>query len=232
VPVNSWSGDAGAWPEDPVMRGALRISGTVLDPGATWYVTTDRLGWSTVVLLSEPEPAECWDAFSILRRCAEANCDPVRTALALRDRLREHSIDRCRRTGLAVARIGPHGRLVELVNVSLPTVLHWDPIEGLSPYEPIFHDLDALTGSATSEMLRLRPGSALVLTTPGVLDHHASWSELRRFALALGLDPLGGTVADAPPSELARVLRSSWGGADAPSGIVVIGLPGIVQQVA
>src|SRR5690606_4104518 len=137
--------------------------------GASWYVTTDRLGWSTVALISDAGGTEDWDAAGTLRRCAEAACDPVQTALALRDALRGTSLNRCRHAGLAVARIGPHGRLVELINVSLPTVLHWDPVEQLSPYEPVFTDLDAMTSAASSEMLRLRPGAALVLTTAGVL---------------------------------------------------------------
>jgi hypothetical protein len=232
LPVRTWSGDEHAWPDDPVARGPLRISGTVLGGGASWYVTTDRLGWSTVALLSDPGGLGDWDAGAVLRRCAETTCEPVQTALAIRDRLREHSPARCRRAGLAVARIGPFGRLIELVNGSLPTVLHWDPVEGLSPYEPVFPSLDAMTAAASSEMLRLRSGAALVLTTAGVLPDEAGWSELRGFARAIGLDPLGGTVADAPPSELRRLLCTFWGRSAAPAGVVVIGLPSFVQQVA
>jgi hypothetical protein len=231
--IHSWSWGARAWQDEPVARGSLRISGTVLDGGASWYVTTDRLGWSTVALISDVEGADGWDALGTLRRCADGARDPVHTALAIRDRLRVVSRERCRNTGLAVARFGPDGRLLELVNVSMPTVLHWDPVEGLSPYEPLFPSLDAMTEDANSEMLRLKPGSALVLATQGVLPHDASWSALRGFVRAVGIDAFGGTVADAPPSELERVLRSSWGfDPEAPTGMVLAGLPSIEQQVA
>lgn len=231
--MHGWSGeDECAWPDDPFARGPLRISGTVLGDGASWYVTTDRLGWSTVALISDAGGTDDWDAAGILRRCAEAACDPVQTALALRDALRSTSLARCRHAGLAVARIGPHGRLVELLNVSLPTVLHWDPVEQLSPYEPVFTDLDAMTSAVSSEMLRLRPGAALVLTTAGVLPDEASWEDLHRFTRALALNPLGGTIADAPPSELRRMLTSSWSGRGGPVGIVVAGIPSVVHQVA
>lgn len=229
--VHAWSSDERAWPDDPVVRGPLRISGTVLGDEARWYVATDQLGWSTVALVSTPGGAEDWDAAGTLERCAEAACEPVQTALALQDSLRA-SPSRSRDAGLAVARIGPHGRLVEILNVSLPTVLHWDPVEGISPYEPLFTDLDAMTLGASSEMLRLRAGAALVMTTAGVLPDEAGWAELRGFTRALALDPLGGTIADAPPSELRRVLCSSWSLRQGPVGIVVAGLPSILEEVA
>ncbi len=230
--MHAWTGDEHVWPDDPVARGPLRISGTVLGEGASWYVTTDRLGWSVVALISDPGGVDDWDAAATLRRCAEAGCPPVQTALALQDALRACSRERARATGLALARIGPMGRLVEIFNVSLPTVLHWDPVEGLSPYEPLFTDLDAMTAGASNDLLRLQLGSAVVLTTSGVLPDEASWDELRRFTRALALDPLGGTIADAPPSELRRVLSSSWGLRKGPVGVVVAGLPSVVQQVA
>lgn len=226
------SGDEHAWPDDSVARGPLRISGTVLGDGASWYVTADRLGWTTVTLLSELGNAADWDAAGTLQRCAEVGCDPLQTALAMRDAVRSCSLARARSTGLAVARIGPHGRLVELLNVSLPTVLHWDPVEGISPYEPVFTDLDGLTTAPSSEMLRLHPGSALVMTTAGVLPHEAGWAELRGFTEALALDTIGGTIADAPPSELRRLLCSYWGMGEGPTGVVVAGLPAILAQVA
>lgn len=50
--MHAWTGDEHVWPDDPVARGPLRISGTVLGEGASWYVTTDRLGWSVVALIS------------------------------------------------------------------------------------------------------------------------------------------------------------------------------------
>jgi hypothetical protein len=215
--------------DDPLAHGPVRISGTVIGEGARWYSTTDRLGWTTIVLL---EDEEGWDAVGTLQRCAAQNLPPARTALALRDGLRELSVDYGRRTGLAVARIGPYGQMIELVNTSLPTVLHWDPVEGLSPYEPLFFDLDSMTAYTDSEFVSLRPGGALVLTTEAVLPHDAGFWQLRGFARALGLDPCGGTLADAPASELARLLRTSWGCRRAPAGIVVIGIPSAIQQVA
>lgn len=232
APVHTWSWGERAWRDEPVARGALRISGTVLDGGASWHVTTDRLGWATVALLSEPGNADGWDLPGTLRRCADHSLDPIQTALAIRDRLRAASRERCREAGLAVARFGPDGRLLELLNVSLPTVLHWDPIEGISPYEPVFRNLDEMTRAASSEMIRLRAGAALVLATQGVLPHDASWSTLSGFVRAVGLEPFGGTVADAPPSELARVLRASWSVGGGPAGLVLAGLPLLEQQVA
>lgn len=230
--IHAASGQEQAWPDDPVARGPLRISGTVLGDEASWYVATDHLGWSTVALISDPEGTDDWGAASTLHRCAEAACEPVQTALALQDTLRAHSPERCARVGLAVARVGPHGRLVELINVSLPTVLHWDPVEGIAPYEPLFPDLDAMTLGASSEMLRLRAGAALVMTTAGVLPEEAGWAELRGFTRALALDPLGGTIADAPPSELRRILCSSWNLREGPVGIVIAGLPSVLEEVA
>jgi hypothetical protein len=226
------SGDEHAWSDGPVARGPLRISGTVLGDGASWYVTTDRLGWTTIALLSELGNPSDWDASGTLERCAELACDPLQTAMALREAIRSCSSARARSAGLAVARIGPHGRLVELLNVSLPTVLHWDPTEGISPYEPVFTDLDQLTAAASSEMLRLRPGAALVMTTSGVLSHEAGWSELRGFTQALALDSVGGTIADAPPSELRRLLCSYWGLGEGPTGVLIAGLPSVSSEVA
>lgn len=204
----------------------------MLGDDASWYVTTDRLGWTTVALASEVGTSADWDAAGTMERCAELACDPLQTAIAVREAIRACSPIRCRSAGLAVARIGPHGRLVELLNVSLPTVLHWDPVEGISPYEPVFTDLDQLTGAANSELLRLHAGSALVMTTTGVLPHEAGWAELRGFTHALALDPLGGTIADAPPSELRRLLSSYWGRGEGPTGVVIAGLPSLVAQVA
>ena len=227
--VRSWRGDARGWPDAPLEHGPLRISGTVLDDGASWHVTTDRLGWSTVALLADPTgPTGVPDVTEALRLSAQETADPLDTALALRDVLGPRAAE----TGLALARVGPHGQLVELLNVSLPTVLVWDPVEGLSPYEAAAESLAELRADASSDVLRLRAGSALVLATCGLLPIDADWCSLRRFVRALGLDPLGGTIAEAPPPELARVLETSWGRAPGPAGVVVIGLPAVFSQVA
>lgn len=225
--VRSWLGDAHAWPDAPLEQGNVRISGTALDVGASWYVTTDRLGWTTVVLLDDQARGDVGDLRPILRDAARRSADPIVTALALQDALGE----RARSVGLAIARVGPYGSLVELLNVSLPTVLVWDPIEGLSPYEPLVNSLAELR-AGESDIVRLHAGGAVTLTTSGVLPANASWKELRGFVRALGIDPLGGTVAEAPPVELGRLLRGSWGGEDGPRAVVVVGLPSAQMQVA
>jgi hypothetical protein len=220
--------------EDPIAQGSLRFSGAVLDAGAHWYLTVDCFGWSTLVLLSEPSTealVEDWDIGPALRRCAERACGPVETALAIRDVLRSLAPERAPRTGLAVARFGPDGAIVELLNASLSTVLAWDPIEGLCPYEPLCSDLDALTPIAKGELIRLRAGSALVFASEGVLPSDAGWATLASFVRLIGLDAFGGTVADAPQSELARMLRA-WGGGRGPAGFVVAGVPSVVADVA
>ena len=227
--VRSWRGDAHGWPDAPLVQGPLRISGTVLDEGASWHVTHDRLGWSTVALLADPiAPAHVSDVVESLRLAAQQSSDPVETALLLRDVIGP----RAAHIGLAIARVDPHGRLLELLNVSLPTVLVWDPVDGLYPYEPAARSLAELRSDASSDVLRLKMGAVLTLATGGVLPIDADWWALRRFVRAIGLDPLGGTVAEASPTELARLLQTSWRRAADPAGVVVIGLPTIARQVA
>jgi hypothetical protein len=103
---------------------------------------------------------------------------------------------------------------------------------GISPYEPIFSTSTQLPGwraARCSGCDRAPPSSwrprAFYRTRRG-------WTTLASFVRALGLDAFGGTVADAPPSELARVLRTSWGCGSGPTGMVVAGLPSLEQQVA
>jgi len=228
-PVRSWSGDDRGWPEQSLEHGDLRITGTVLDDGASWHVTTDRLGWTTIALIAVPDG--CSDGPDVVEamRLAAAECsDPVQTARILRVALGKRAAG----VGLAVARIGPYGRIVELLNVSLPAVLHWDPIEGMSPFEPMCDSLDDLGLDVRTEILRLSGGAALAFATPGVLTRDADFKELRGFVRAMALDPLGGTVAEAPPTELARLLRSSWGRQPGPTAVVVLGLPCERRQVA
>lgn len=228
-PVRSWRGDPGGWPDAPLEQGPLRISGTVLDDGASWHVTTDRLGWSTIALIADPAaPTHVPDVTETLRIAAAETADPMDTARLLRDALGPRSD----RVGLAIARVGRFGRLVELLNVSLPSVLCWDPVEGLLPFEPMVPSLGELPARGTSEVLRLQMGGALALTTCGLLPLDADWGELRRFVRALGLDPIGGAIAEARPEELRRVLQASWRRLLGPAGIVVIGLPPVSHMAA
>ncbi|MCC6873689.1 MAG: hypothetical protein IT378_05200 [Sandaracinaceae bacterium] len=65
------------------------------------------------------------------------------------------------------------------------------------------------------------------------MPRDAGFHDLSAFAVALGLDPLGGALAQATGAELARVVSGSWGAdPDAPSALVVIGLPCAEQHVA
>jgi hypothetical protein len=228
-PVRSWQGDARGWPHAPLEQGPIRISGTVLDDGASWHVTTDRLGWSTITLLADTAfPADVPDVTETLHLAASETADPMATARMLRDTLgaRAESI------GLAIARVGRFGQLVELLNVSLPSVLFWDPVEGLLPFEPMVPSLAELPPRGTSEVMRLNAGGALALTTCGLLPIDADWEELRHFVRALGLDPIGGAIAEAHPQELTRVLQASWRRMLGPAGVVVIGVPPVSQMVA
>lgn len=207
----------------------MRITGAVLDSGACWHVTTDRLGWTTVALASDPTGRVSRSRVDrALRVAAAENASPVETAMCVREALGPSAA----RTGLAVARISPHGRIVELLNVSLPTVIQWDPVQGISPLEPLFASLRELRADAVTEVLRLSAGSVLALATCGLLSRDASWQELRTFVSAVALDPLGGTLAEAPPAELERLLESSWPVRTSPSALVVLGIPSAIRQVA
>jgi hypothetical protein len=197
----------------------------VVGGGTSWFVNSDRLGWTTLALLSAVEPLPGWDAVGTLERCARLAMDPLETAVAVREALRARLGVRRRAIGLAVARIGPRSHHVELFNASLPTVLHWDPSEGLALYEAALPELDRLTPTSRTEALRLRPGAALVMATSGVLSREAGWPEVRRFTRALALDVLGGTLADAPPDELRRLLVTSWEVGVEPRGMLVAGIP-------
>src|SRR3972149_4116722 len=55
-PVHTWSGDESVWPEAALSQGPVRISGSVLDRGASWHVARDRLGGTTVVLIGRAAP--------------------------------------------------------------------------------------------------------------------------------------------------------------------------------
>lgn len=233
--IHSVRGDLERFPEAPVEHGPLRISGTVLGAGARWFVTTDRLGWSTVALVSAP-PDPCPERLELeghrieqaLQGAAAECADPIHTARRLRDVFDLRAAE----TGISIVRVAPFGELVELCGVGCSTTLHWDPVEGLSPYEPCDPSLAALGEDAESDILHLRAGSVLVLTTSAVLPLESSWNDLRRFVRAMAVDPLGGTLAQASPRELARLLRTSWHRGPGPAGLVVIGLPPAIRQVA
>lgn len=196
----------------PFEQGPVRISGTTsLD--SSWQVIPDRLGWKTVVLASGLPDAWSSRLLSSLGTDAE---DVARAAVGLDRQLRRWA--EAESVGVALARIAPEGRLIEFYNASLPTVLHWDPIEGVSPYEPA-HD-------QRSEVVRFSPGAALIFATEGVLGRGASWSDLRAFTRDIGLEPLGGNLAEAPSAELARLIRDRRLGYElSAAGLVVIGLP-------
>jgi hypothetical protein len=228
-PVRGWSGGETGRPPASLEQGPVRISGAVLDGGACWHVTTDRLGWTTVALVGDPRGRVSRSRVDrALRVAAAETAGPVETALEVSEALGPMAAH----TGLAVARISPHGRIVELLNVSLPTVIQWDPIEGISPFEPIYDCLAQLRSDATTEVLHLSEGSVIALATCGVLSRDASWQELRSFVSAVALDPLGGTLAEAPPAELERLLESSWPIRTTPSALVVLGIPSAIRQVA
>lgn len=216
-------------PDMSLAQGPIRISGAALNAGASWHVASDRLGWTTVVLLgSAPTHVRTSSVDAVVRKCAEECADPLRTALAIRERLGNDAHD----AELGVLRIGPRGEIVEVLNATLPAVIHWEPREGFSPYEQVTSGLRWLNSRSETDMVRLRPGGALLATTRGVLPHDAGWSELNRFVHAIALDPLGGLVAEAPPTELARLLRTSWVSQPGPAAFVVIGMPPVIQQVA
>lgn len=228
-PVRGWSGDERGRPPASLEHGPLRISGAVLDPGACWHVITDQLGWTTVALVGDPRGSVGRSRVDrALRVAAAESASPVQTALGVREALGPTAAH----TGFAVARISPHGRIVELLNVSLPTVIQWEPVEGISPYEPLCGSLAELRADARAEVLRLSEGSVLALATCGILSRDATWKELRSFVSAVALDPLGGTLAEAPPVELERLLESSWPVRRTPSALVVIGIPSAIRQVA
>lgn len=229
-PVNAWSGDETVWPEAALEQGPVRISGSVLDGGASWHVARDRFGWTTVVLLGRRASiGGSTLAGAVLRAEADRRSDPARTAQAMLDHF---GPDDEETSELGVLRIAPQGVLVEILNVSLPAIIHHDPIHGTCPFEAVARGARQLPLSTLPEIVRLDTGAVLVATTSGVLSHDAGWDELNGFVSALALDHFGGLVAATPPPELGRLLRSSWRGADGPSGIVAVGLPGAAVRVA
>ncbi|MBX3274052.1 MAG: hypothetical protein KF729_27550 [Sandaracinaceae bacterium] len=221
-------GDATRAPIASLARGAVRISGTV-ERGASWHVVTDRLGWTTVVLVGSP-PDRALEASSVdavVRAAAERGLDPVRTARALAHRFGDR-IDACE---LGILRVGPRGCLAELLNVSLPAILHHDPRDGVAPYEAV--GVEAVrSGRAATDVVRLEPGALLLATTCGVLPRNAGWAELARFVTSLCFDQYGGELADVPPDELGRLLRSSLALEDGPRAVVAVGLPPAERLVA
>lgn len=215
----------------PLQSGPLRISGAVLEGDAAWHVFEDSLGWTNVVLMGR-DPATRDEPLvplePILREASDASADPMTTAELIAHRLGAQSF----RTELGIVRVGPYQRLVEVLNVSLPALVHWDPTEGMSPYEPVAASLGELPPGAMTEIVRLRPGAILTGATRGLISANADWGELRRFLRATAVDPVGGDVAEAAPSELARVVRHGWEPGGGPSGLVMVGIPRVHRQVA
>ncbi len=219
--TRSWRGDNFGWPEAALSQGDVRISGAVINDGVSWHVARDRLGWTTVALVGRPEGAALTSGVdAVVRACADRCADPLRTASELASYLRPWA----GRTEIGVLRIGPHGHLVELLNLSLPTIVHWDPEHGICPYEPLAIGLGQLPRART-EILRMDPGAVLVATTRGLLPHDAGWAELSRLVEGLAVHHFGGLISDMPPAELARLVRTSGVESRGPSGIVAVGLP-------
>ncbi|MFK7988096.1 MAG: hypothetical protein AB8I08_18900 [Sandaracinaceae bacterium] len=227
--VRSWRGDAGL-PETSLAKGGVRVTGSALDEGAQWYVTQDRFGWSTVVLVSDETGAPLPDLRPVLQLSASRSAEPSQTALDVREALG----DRADHVGFALARISPHGGLLELLNVSLATVLVWHPNEGLSPYEPCHPSLAACTAQLSSEVIRLHSGGLVAMTTSGVLASAAGWAELKQFVHDMAIDPLGGTLAQADPQEIGRLLAEAvpQGPRSSPRAAVMVGQPAAQTQVA
>ena len=219
-PTRSWTGDATAWPEGPLAQGAVRISGAV-ERDASWLVVTDRLGWTTLILLGRPDgkSPQTAEVDAVVRACADRCFDPVRIARALTHRFGLWMNE----AELGILRVGPHGHLVEVLNVSLPAIVHYDPHDGVMPFEPI-GATEALDPNAATEMVRLAPGGLLLATTEGVLPRSAGWAELHRFVASLGFDHFGGQLADVTPGELARVLRTSLDMGGGPRAVAAVGL--------
>lgn len=218
------------WPDGPIVRGALRISGVVLGGEAGWHVFRDGLGWTHVVLLGKRTNDASWRRAidTTIAEAASASAHPALTAELLGHRLGPDAIG----VGMGIVRVAPHHEVVELLNVSLPALVHWDPVDGMSPYEPVVPSLHELYPNACTEVLRLRRGAAIVAATEGIVEASAGWDELRGFLGACAVDPLGGDVADAAPAEIDRMMRVSWPERPGPRGLVVIGIPRAVERVA
>lgn len=219
-PTRSWIGDETAWPDSALAQGAVRISGAV-ERDASWHVVTDRLGWTTVVLVGrcDERALKSADVDAVVRACADRCFDPVRVARALTHRFGLWMSE----AELGILRVGPHGHLVELLNVSLPAILHYDMHEGVVPYEPL-GATEGLNELATTEMVSLEPGALLLAMTEGVLPRSAGWAELHHFVASMGFAHFGGQLADAAPPELARVLRTSVDLGRGPRAVAAIGL--------
>jgi len=218
------------WPDQPLITGPIRISGTVLGGDACWYVYRDALCWTNVVLVGrEPEDPRWRRGLDpIFAEAAEQSTRPTITAAMVARALGPAA----REVELGVVRIAPHHDIAEVLNVSLPALVHWDPLEGMVPYEPVAHDLSELPARAATEVVRLDDGAALVGVTRGLLSRSAGWSELRALLRASAIDPLGGDVAEAAPSEIGRMLLDGWRLRGGPTGLVVVGAPVLERQVA
>jgi len=226
-PTQTWTGDESGGPSAALIQGPVRISGAVLGAGASWHVARDRLGWTTVVLIARPQRCEVLGVDAIVRACADRCVDPLTTAHMLARRC--GGMDPAE-TG--VLRIGPRGQLVELLNVSLPAMIHWDPRQGIAPFEPVAVATGYPPDGTVTEMVRLAPGAVLFAATRGVLPHEAGWQELNELVSSLAIDRFGGQIADVPPNELARLVRSSWTLGDGPAGTIAVGQPPALVQAA
>ena len=227
-PITSWRGDQTRWPESSLEQGDVRISGAVFSSGVSWHVALDRLGWTTIALVGRPPHATLTASVDhVVRRSADRCAPPRETARALAEHLRGASHD----VEIGVLRVGPQGVLVELFNLSLPTIVHWDPQDGTCPYEPVAAGRHWFADNR-NEILRLRPGALLLAPTGGILPPDAGWCELNGLMDALCVGMFGGDLGDVPPRDLADLLGRSWVRRSGPAGLVAIGLPGLRAAVA
>ncbi|MGF1466279.1 MAG: hypothetical protein ACFCGT_09105 [Sandaracinaceae bacterium] len=212
--------------------GSLSITGATLDPNCAWRIATDALGWTHVVLVSDPEPDA--DAARALDRALTLTADPGWSVHHLLGELEAGSGPARPPTSIGLLRVSPCGSVVEVTNVSLGTVLHWDPSGGILPLEALTDTRLGADQPLLCERLTLAPGGALVLATEGILSRSADWGDLNRFVRRLGLEPVGGDLAEVAPTELRELLVRDCGVRPGrrPTGLVLAGLPRAAQAVA
>jgi len=220
--TTSWKGDSVHWPEAALSRGDLRISGTATDTGISWHVARDENGGTTVALVGRrPRGATTRRVDRVVRACAARCATPQRLAIELANYL-------CRgQTGveIGVIRVGPEGRRIELLNVSLPTILHWDPALGLDTHAPLTTGIENLANAEVTT-LELQPGALLLGLAGDMVSSAWDRDEIDRLVEGLSVRYFGGLIAASAPPELHRLIESADTPAEEGSaGLVAVGLP-------